>query len=257
MRTIKAAVVALVFCISHLAAEEPFRPGLMGEYFQMAFDVSDFPVIPADKKPTLKRVDPQIAFEFVKGTFHGTGMLDRFYVRWSGTITISTPGIYTFFTESDDGSRVSINGVNVVDNRGLHAMQEEEGEIEMSAGSHRIKLEYIQFDGGGGCILSWKKPGGEKQIIPADVFHHAIKEESADVLTAVASDAPVQLAHISEPPADAKIEEKVKSILPRPEEEPYAGIAWRRNLNQAREDSQLAGKPLFLWIMNGNPLGCT
>lgn len=257
MRTIKALILVLLSCSVSHSAEEPAKPGLIGEYFQMSYDVSDFPVIPPDKKPTLKRIDPNIAFGYVKGAFHGTGMLDRFYVRWSGTITIAKPGIYTFFTESDDGSRVLINGVNVVDNRGLHAMQEEEGEIELSASSHRIKLEYIQFDGGGGCILSWKKPGGEKQVIPADVFQHIVKEESPDVLTAVAADAAAQLAQILDPPADAKLEEKVTSILPRLEEEPYAGIAWRRNLNQAREDSQLAGKPLFLWIMNGNPLGCT
>lgn len=257
MRTIITSFLPLfLFCVQ-LAAEEPVKPGLIGEYFQMSYDVSDFPSVPADKKPTLKRVDAQVAFDYVKGVFHGTGMLDRFYVRWSGMIKISTPGNYTFFTESDDGSRVFIDGKHVVDNRGLHAMQEEEGDIELAAGTYRFKVEYIQFDGGGGCMLRWKKPGAEKETVPAEVFQHLVKEEAPEVMTAVAKDLPLQVAEVPEPPAEATLEEKVKSILPRVEEEAYLEIPWRRNLHQARAESQLAGKPLFLWIMNGNPLGCT
>ena len=34
-------------------------------------------------------------------------------------------------------------------------------------------------------------------------------------------------------------------------------IPWRTNLMQARAESQRTGKPLFLWVMDGNPLGCT
>ena len=89
MRTIKALLLLFIVCFVSLAEEEPSKPGLIGEYFQMSFDVSDFPVLPADKKPTLKRVDPQIAFEFVKGNFHGTGMLDR----WQATAMVPALGV--------------------------------------------------------------------------------------------------------------------------------------------------------------------
>lgn len=34
-------------------------------------------------------------------------------------------------------------------------------------------------------------------------------------------------------------------------------IPWRTNVLQARAEAQRAGKPLFLWVMDGNPLGCT
>jgi hypothetical protein len=53
------------------------------------------------------------------------------------------------------------------------------------------------------------------------------------------------------------LDRKVASVLPRPDEERWLQIPWRLNLMQARADAQAAGKPLFLWIMNGHPLGCT
>jgi hypothetical protein len=53
------------------------------------------------------------------------------------------------------------------------------------------------------------------------------------------------------------LESKVASVLPTPQEERWLQIPWRTNLMRARSESQQAGKPLFLWIMDGHPLGCT
>ena len=53
------------------------------------------------------------------------------------------------------------------------------------------------------------------------------------------------------------IDAKIASILPSTEEEKWMTVPWRTNLNQARRDSVATGKPIFMWIMNGNPMGCT
>jgi hypothetical protein len=55
----------------------------------------------------------------------------------------------------------------------------------------------------------------------------------------------------------SEIERKISALIPTAEEDRWLQINWRSNLGAAREEAQLAGKPLFLWIMNGNPLGCT
>ena len=47
------------------------------------------------------------------------------------------------------------------------------------------------------------------------------------------------------------------TALERLSEERWREIPWRTNLMQARAEAQRANKPLFLWIMDGNPLGCT
>lgn len=56
-------------------------------------------------------------------------------------------------------------------------------------------------------------------------------------------------------PSDLDV--KVASVIPQPSEEKWLTIPWRTNLMLARREAQQSGKPLFLWIMNGSPLGCT
>lgn len=53
------------------------------------------------------------------------------------------------------------------------------------------------------------------------------------------------------------LNEKLYSVLPKPEEERWQTVGWRANLMAAREEAQRAHKPVFLWIMVGNPQGCT
>jgi hypothetical protein len=55
----------------------------------------------------------------------------------------------------------------------------------------------------------------------------------------------------------ANLEANVRSVLPTPAEEKWLQIPWRTNLVAARAEAQQLGKPMFLWIMNGSPLGCT
>jgi hypothetical protein len=46
------------------------------------------------------------------------------------------------------------------------------------------------------------------------------------------------------------------SIVPR-EEQAWQTIPWQIDLLAARELAASAKKPLFIWSMNGHPLGCT
>jgi hypothetical protein len=53
------------------------------------------------------------------------------------------------------------------------------------------------------------------------------------------------------------LDDKIAAILPVPEEEKWRQVPWRTNLMTAREEAQQKHKPIFLWIMVGNPQGCT
>ena len=56
-------------------------------------------------------------------------------------------------------------------------------------------------------------------------------------------------------PAD--LEQKIARVLPTPEEDAFLQIPWHLNLLKARAVSARTGKPLFIWSMNGHPLGHT
>jgi hypothetical protein len=46
-------------------------------------------------------------------------------------------------------------------------------------------------------------------------------------------------------------------VQPKPDEVRWQAIPWQTDLWQARRLAAEQGKPIFLWAMNGNPLGCT
>jgi hypothetical protein len=74
-------------------------------------------------------------------------------------------------------------------------------------------------------------------------------------LLAVAAGGASAQAHLPHdfPDLDARI----RAVLPTPEEDAFLQIPWRLNVMEARAESLRTGKPMFLWEMNGHPLGHT
>jgi len=48
----------------------------------------------------------------------------------------------------------------------------------------------------------------------------------------------------------------VKEILPSVEEKAWQKIDWKVDLWEARREAAKTGKPIYLWEMDGHPLGC-
>jgi hypothetical protein len=49
---------------------------------------------------------------------------------------------------------------------------------------------------------------------------------------------------------------RLHQALQPPAEEAWRKIPWRVELLEARNEAARAGKPLFIWAMDGHPLGC-
>jgi hypothetical protein len=49
----------------------------------------------------------------------------------------------------------------------------------------------------------------------------------------------------------------IASVLPTAQEDAWLNIGWHTNLMQSRLEAQRSNRPLFVWLMNGHPLGCT
>ena len=173
MKRTRLLLAAFTLAFAHpVFAAENFESGLVGEYFDLGSSLDDFPTIPADKKPVVKRVDKTINFESTQEGFHGTQLVDFFYIRWTGKIRISKDGNYTFILESDDGSRLFIDGKQIIDHNGVHAMEEKSGEADLKSGDHDIKIEFFENDVDAGCKFSWQPPGAAKEIVPATALVH-------------------------------------------------------------------------------------
>jgi hypothetical protein len=171
----------LLLNTSRWLAAESLEPGLWGEYYDIGTELDDFPVITPDKKPVVTRADKTINFESTRDPWPGTQLVDFFYIRWTGKVRIAQDGKHTFFLESDDGSRLFIDGKQVIDNGGKHAMEEVSGQVELKAGDHALKIEYFEADLDAGCKFRWQPPGGQKEITPTSVLlHEPVTKAAAD-----------------------------------------------------------------------------
>ena len=98
----------------------------------------------------------------------------NFAFEWDGYINITSTGTYKFFTSSDDGSALYINGTRVVNNDGLHATTEQSGNYTFNQkGAYAIRILFYQEGGGYVMTTSWQKtssPKFSKSIIPDSAF---------------------------------------------------------------------------------------
>lgn len=104
-----------------------------------------------------QRVDANIQFDWGTGG-PGTGVgADNFSVRWEGDWSFATAGTYRFSTTSDDGSRVFVDGNLVVNHWSDHGPTALTGDVSLTAGTHRVKVEYYEAAGGASAHVSWAR----------------------------------------------------------------------------------------------------
>jgi hypothetical protein len=79
---------------------------------------------------------------------------------FEGKLIVPKNGNYTFYLNSDDGSRLSINDEQVIKFDGIHGLASIplSNNRTLAAGEHDIKLEYFQNVGGLGLELTWSGP---------------------------------------------------------------------------------------------------
>jgi len=87
---------------------------------------------------------------------------ELFGLVWEGRISAPKAGKFTFRLDADDCARVIVNGKTVTEVRGIGPMNDsraKQGQIELSAGPHPIRIEYVEFRGQEGIALAMKGPG--------------------------------------------------------------------------------------------------
>lgn len=96
---------------------------------------------------------------------------DDYAFRYTGYIDIPADGNYTFYTSSDDGSRLYIGNTLVVDNDGLHATREASGSIGLKAGKHAITMAFFEHLGSAVLTVSYSGAAISKRVIPSSTLY--------------------------------------------------------------------------------------
>ncbi len=97
---------------------------------------------------------------------------DEYGFVFRGYLRVPTDGVYTFYTASDDGSKLYIHDDEVVNNDGLHGKRERFGAVALKAGLHPIKVTYFERGGDDELDVFYEGPGINRQVIPANVLSH-------------------------------------------------------------------------------------
>jgi hypothetical protein len=119
--------------------------------------------------PGLERVDSSINFDWGSGSPDPKIEPNTFSVRWTGFVEAKSAGTHTFYTVSDDGVRLWVNNMLIIDNWTDHAPTENRGTIALEAGKrYPIKLEYYENGGGAVARLLWSSPTQTKAVIPQE-----------------------------------------------------------------------------------------
>ncbi|HNR32945.1 MAG TPA: PA14 domain-containing protein, partial [Candidatus Hydrogenedentes bacterium] len=116
----------------------------------------------------MTRSDADVNFNWGTGSPGGGVPVENFCVSWRGVLTIPTEGDWTFYTLSDDGARLYVDGQRIIEFWQDHgATVEQSGTRFLTAGKHDIVLDYYENTGGARIELRYSGPGVGKQIIPS------------------------------------------------------------------------------------------
>lgn len=100
------------------------------------------------KLPDFDKLKPASTGETYGFGFEFTPAKDHFAVRFTGTIRIPKDGEYTLHVGSDDGSRLYIDDKVVVENDGIHGVVYQQGKAQLTAGMHRLQVDFFEQAGG-------------------------------------------------------------------------------------------------------------
>jgi len=143
--------------------------GLNYKYYEGSFDVlPDFATLSPIKEGTVSNAE-----------FNEIDRTNQFAVDFTGSILIENAGDYLFTTGSDDGSKLYINGIEVVNNDGLHGYTEVTSlATTLTAGKHDIRISFFEKNGAEKLKVFYQgaDTADTKLQIPSEVLTHIVTE---------------------------------------------------------------------------------
>ena len=96
---------------------------------------------------------------------------DHFAYEFRTLVNIPEKGVYRFYTFSDDGSRLFIDGKMIVDNNGSHSAAPAKGKVALEAGFHELKVLYFEDYMGEFLEVGVSSRFIKESVLPEDWFY--------------------------------------------------------------------------------------
>jgi alpha-L-fucosidase len=116
-----------------------------------------------EEKPVgLERIDPNIDFDWVRNSPGDLIKEDAFTAVWTGFLQPDRSGDYLFELAADDEARLWLDGQEMADKEAVKTLK--------SGKRYPIRIEYEEKDLNASIRLSWMRPDGVREIVPARYF---------------------------------------------------------------------------------------
>ncbi len=134
---------------------KPGQHGWRGEYFDNMY---------LSGKPILVRIDKQINFNWRWGTPAASIHRNNYSARWTATLVPPVTRTYQFQMNTDDGSRLYVDGKLLIDQWNDQSPDTYTASIKLDAGHpYKIKMEYYQDVDNACAHLGWDYEPAIKQ----------------------------------------------------------------------------------------------
>lgn len=109
------------------------------------------------REPEFSRRESRIHYELTH-RWGGPNLTEAngWAVRWEGEVYLPIEAAYTWHVQSHGGARLSLDGSTAVDDTEAHTNRERSGTVTLTAGVHRLQLDYYQALGDHGCVLRYE-----------------------------------------------------------------------------------------------------
>jgi len=158
------------------------EPGVVVRLYDIGVGVRYIPELAPGQLPNVVKVLDTIELRTDRGDF--APLKDNFMTEVIADLKIEKPGTHRFRLISDDGSRLWIDDKLIIDYDGLHGPDPKDGNVELTAGAHTLRILHFESAGGEHLELRWCQPGAVDDkftLIPAAVLTHdaAVSRETS------------------------------------------------------------------------------
>ncbi|MDT0270072.1 family 16 glycoside hydrolase [Streptomyces sp. DSM 44915] len=146
----------------------PQEPGITLRVFDVGFEPEQICELTEGQTPNIDVLRPTV--DWVSDEDFG-GIGNNFMAHVIGNIHVPEDGSYDFRIISDDGSRLSLNGTEIIENDRRQPPTAADGTAELTAGAHALRVDYFQGAYDKALRLEWKPPGAaEFALVPESVL---------------------------------------------------------------------------------------
>jgi azurin len=162
-----------------------------------------------ERLPDFKKLEPRARGRIASNMIDlsAAAREENFAFVFTGMLHVPQDGEYTFYLNSDDGSRILIDDRPVVTFDGIHpANGPRTGKTQLTKGTHPLRVEYFNTKAGQQLDVAWEGPGVKTTVLshsgergPVDHRHRLVAGEQSLVVRAFVDGGPPRAISVGLP----------------------------------------------------------